>query len=150
MATECMVTIDEQGRASGVTASDAEDMAAMAGGTFRAVFTTPKGRSLSQTALYFVMCTIIAENYPGDLTKDAVDHILRIECGHYTVTKLCTDTYVRSAKSIKFNKMPPDAFARHLDQSLAKVAVLFGPGLAAAAAEELARLAAPDLQRLAA
>ena len=119
----------------------------MSGGTYRAVLTTPKGRSLSQTALYFVMCTIISEHYPADLTKDAVDHILRIECGHYTVTKLCDDTYVRSAKSIAFNKMLPDAFAAFLDLALAKAAEKFGDGLAAAAAEELARLSTPDLSR---
>lgn len=145
MATEVMVTIDEQGRATGATASDAHDLSLLAGATYRAVLTTPKGRSLSQTALYFVMCDLIAENFPGDLTKDAVDHILRIECGHYTPLRLCDDTYVRTAKSIAFNKMTTDQFTAFLDRALAVAAAKFGDGLAAAAAEELARIVSPDL-----
>lgn len=153
MATEVMLAIDADGRPSGATAADAEALAGLAGATYRAVLTSPKGRSLSQTALYFVMCDLIADNYDAhdaDLTKEAVDHILRIECGHYTVHRLCDDTYVRTAKSIAFNKMTPDAFARFLDLALAKAAEKFGDGLAAAAAEELARLVSPDLNRVAA
>lgn len=150
MATEAMLTIDAQGRISGATASDAEALAELAGGTYRAVLTSPRGRSLSQLALFQVMCGIIAANHPGGFTKDEVVQALKIECGHARPMKLGNGIYVRVAKSIAFNAMTAEAFTKFFDLALLKAAELFGADLTEAALAELERIAAPDLRDLAA
>lgn len=150
MATEAMVKIDEQGRACGVTASDAEALSALAGATYRAVLTTPNGRSLSQLRLWFAMCGLIADNHPAGLTKDNVSDTLKIECGHAHVWKDATGLFRRSPKSIAFNALSAEAFSELLDRALFKAGELFGDDLTLAVITELQTMGAPDLQRLAA
>lgn len=149
MATEAMVTFDAEGRPSGATSSDAETLASLAGATYRAVFTQPRGRSLSQLGLWFSMCGLIANNHPADLTKDNVSDTLKIECGHATVWKDATGLYRRSPKSIAFNAMPADAFSQLLDRALMKAGPLFGDDLTLAVIRELESMGAPDLKEAA-
>jgi hypothetical protein len=142
MATEAMVTVGPDGRISGATASDAETLADLAGGTYRCVLTTPRGRSLGQLGLWWAMCGLIADNHPADLTKENVSDTLKIECGHARVWQDSTGLYRRSPKSIAFNAMPPDAFSALLDRALAKSDDLFGEGLTDAVRGELASMGA--------
>jgi hypothetical protein len=146
MATEAMVTIDAQGRPAGATASDAETLATLAGATYRAVFTTPNARSLSQLRLWFAMCGLIADNHPADLTKDNVSDTLKIECGHATVWQDAAGFYRRSPKSIAFNALPADDFSRLLNMALVKAGGLFGDDLSDAVRGELESMGAPDLR----
>lgn len=150
MATEAMVKIDEQGRACGVTASDAEALSALAGATYRAVLTQPRGRSLGQLGLWWAMAGLIADNHPAGLTKDNVSDTLKIECGHAHAWKDSTGLYRRSPKSIAFNAMPAETFSDLLDRALFKAGDLFGSDLTLAVRRELESMSAPDLQRLAA
>lgn len=146
MATEVMVRIDEQGRASGATASDAETLAEMAGATYRAVLTVPRaGRSLSQLGLWWAVCGLIADNHPGGLTKENVSDVLKIECGHAHVWKDCTGLYRRSPKSIAFNAFPAADFSKLLDKALTAAGPLFGNDLTLAVIRELESMGAPDL-----
>lgn len=145
MATEAMVKIDEQGRACGVTASDAEALSALAGATYRAVLTQPRGRSLSQLNLWWAMCGLIADNHPADLTKDNVSDTLKIECGHAHVWKDATGLFRRSPKSIAFNAMTTDAFSELLDRALLKAGDLFGADLTLAVIREMESMGAPTL-----
>lgn len=137
MPSEALVRIEDDGRIVGANASEAETLSEMAGGIYRAVFTTPRGRSLNQNGLYWAMCTLIAENYPGDLTKENVSDAIKIECGHAYVWKSASGEFRRSPKSIAFNKMPADEFGKFLDKALFKAGELFGEGLAEAARREL-------------
>lgn len=140
MATEAMVTVDDQGRVSGATASDAEVLAELAGSTYRAVLTTPKGRSLDQLGLWWSFCGLIAENYGGDtLTKDNVSDALKIECGHATVWQDHTGLFRRSPKSIAFNKLDGPEFSALLDRAFAKAGEMFGHELAEAVQAEIER-----------
>lgn len=150
MATEAMVTIDNQGRAVGATASDAEALCALAGSTFRAVLTTPRGRSLGQLGLWWAMCGLISDNHPADLTKDNVSDVLKIECGHAHVWKDHAGQFRRSPKSIAFNAMSAAEFSLLLDVALAKAAVLFGDDLTQAVAGELMSMGAYETERVAA
>ena len=142
MATEAMVSVGTDGRISGATAGDAETLADLAGGTYRCVLTTPRGRSPSQLGLWWALCTMIADNHPADLTKENVSDTLKIECGHARVWKDATGLFRRSPKSIAFNAMPPDAFSALLDRALSKSDDLFGEGLTDAVRAELARMGA--------
>jgi hypothetical protein len=152
MATEAMVTVGEDGRISGATASDAETLADLAGGTYRAVLTVPRGRSLDQLGLWWAMCGLISDNHPADLTKENVSDTLKIECGHAHVWQDAAGFYRRSPKSIAFNKLDGASFSRLLDRALAKAADLFGAGLSDAVRTELTRMgmAANDDERKAA
>lgn len=149
MATEVMVRIDEQGRAQGVTASDAEALSSLAGATYRAVLTQPRGRSLSQLGLWWAMCGLIADNHPADLTKHNVSDTLKIECGHAHVWKDTTGLFRRSPKSIAFNALTADAFSKLLDLALTKAGPLFGNDLTLAVIRELESMGAPDLREAA-
>lgn len=140
MAVEVMVSVDEQGRVSGATASDAEALAGLAGATYRAVLTQPRGRSISALGLWWKLCSMIAENHPAELTKENVSDTLKIECGHAHVWKDATGLFRRSPKSIAFNAMPGEAFSRLIDLALAKAGPLFGDDLTAAVAAELASM----------
>jgi hypothetical protein len=125
------------GKATGRTAADAEVLAELEGGTYRAVLTQPKGRSLSQLNLFWKVCEMLAENYPGDLHKDEVAHILKIETGHSRAMRLQDGTYVRLPRSIAFNAMSPEAFSAWLDRAFDAAAQKFGPALADAVRGEL-------------
>lgn len=149
MATEFMMTVDAQGRPHGATAADAEVMAGLAGGTYRTVCTTPRGRSLSALGLWFAMCQLIADNHPADLTKENVSDTLKIECGHANVWQDCTGLYRRSPKSIAFNAMSGEDFSKLLDLALVKAGPLFGDDLTAAVIAELEKMGAPDLREAA-
>lgn len=142
MATEAMVSVGTDGRISGATASDAETLADLAGGTYRCVLTTPANRSPSPHRLWFAMCQMIAENHASDVSKDNVSDVLKIECGHARVWKDATGLFRRSPKSIAFNAMPPDAFSALLDRALSKSDDLFGEGLTDAVRAELAKMGA--------
>lgn len=149
MATEVMLTVGEDGRVSGATASDAETLASLAGSTYRAVLTRPRGRSLDALGLWWAMCQLIADNHPADLTKDNVSDTLKIECGHANVWKDCTGLYRRSPKSIAFNAMSGEDFSKLLDLALVKAGPLFGDDLTAAVIAELEKMGAPDLREAA-
>jgi hypothetical protein len=146
MATEAMVTFDAQGRPAGATASDAETLATLAGATYRAVFTTPNARSLSQLRLWFAMCGLIADNHPADLTKDNVSDTLKIECGHATVWQDAAGFYRRSPKSIAFNALSAEDFSRLLDMALVRAGGLFGEDMSEAVRGELQAMGAPGLR----
>jgi hypothetical protein len=145
MAAELMLTIDANGKPSGATAGDAEVLASLAGSTYRAVLTQPRGRSLSQLGLYFAMCGKIADNHPGGFSKDDVDRVLRMECGHTRAFQAANGLYYRVPKSIAFNATPAEAFTRFLDLALIKAGELFGADLALAVRRELEAMGAPDL-----
>lgn len=144
-----MLTIGEDGRPFGATASDAEALSSLAGSTYRAVLTQPRGRSLSQMGLWWAMCGLIADNHPADLTKENVSDTLKIECGHASIWKDCTGLYRRSPKSIAFNAMSAEDFSRLLDTALVKAGPLFGDDLTAAVIAELESMGAPDLREAA-
>lgn len=154
MATEAMVTVDDQGRISGATAADAEVLAELAGSTYRAVLTTPKGRSLDQLGLWWSFCQMIAENYGGDsFKKRNVSDALLIECGHATVWQDHTGLFRRSPRSIAFNNMDGPEFSAVLDEAFAKAGPMFGHELVEAVIEKIERLRdqarAADLKRAA-
>lgn len=149
MATEVMLTISQGGNPFGATASDAETLASLAGSTYRAVLTQPRGRSLSQMGLWWAMCGLIADNHPADLTKENVSDTLKIECGHANVWQDCTGLYRRSPKSIAFNAMSGEDFSKLLDLALVKAGPLFGDDLTAAVIAELEKMGAPDLREAA-
>lgn len=137
MATEVLLSIDAAGRPSGATAADAETLASLAGGSYRAVLTSPRGRSLTQLGLFWTLCGMIADNFPGDLAKENVADVLKIECGHASVWKDAEGQFRRSPKSIAFNAMSSDDFGRFLDLALTKARLLFGAGLTDAVVAEL-------------
>lgn len=139
----------EAGRLVGRTAHDAEVLAELEGGTYRAVLTIPRGRSLSQLNLWWAMCGLIAENYGDDLTKDEVSDVLKIECGHCRVWKDAQGLYRRSPKSIAFNALAAPDFSALLDKAFGKAAELFGAGLSEAVRAELDAMAAPEMARAA-
>lgn len=143
MATEFLGEV-RGGRLTGKTGSDAETLNDMEGGTYRVVCTVPRGRSLDQLALWHGMCGLIAENAPGDLTKDQVHHILKIECGAARPVRLPDGTYYRVAKSIAFNQMPAPEFGALLDRAFGVAAAKFGPALSDAVRAELDRMAAGE------
>ena len=146
MSTEIIVTASN-GHLSGKTAADAEAIAELEdGATYRAVLTEPSNRSLSQLRLWWRVCEMIADNYPGDLTKDDVDGVLRIECGHSTVWKDAGGTYRRSPKSIGFAKMGQAEFNALMDLMWSHAGRLFGGELSQAVRDELDRMAAPMLK----
>jgi hypothetical protein len=132
------------GKATGRTAADAELLAELEGGTYRAVLTQPKSRSLSQLNLFWKVCEMLAENYPGDLSKDEVAHVLKIETGHCRAVRLDDGTFARFAKSIAFNAMSPDAFSAWLDRAFDVAAQKFGPALSDAVRGELDRMMHPQ------
>lgn len=142
MASEVMLAVGEGGRVSGATASDAELLASLAGATYRAVLTQPRGRSLSQMGLYWAMCGLIADNHPADLSKDEVSDVLKIECGHVRVWQDAKGVYRRTPKSIAFNAMSPADFRQFLDLALIKASGLFGEGLTDAVRRELESMGA--------
>lgn len=144
MASEALITIDAIGRVSGATAADAEVLSSLAGGTYRAVLTTPAGRSLSQLKMWWAMCTLIADNYGEDITKQDVSDVLLIECGHRTSWKQADGTFRRSPKSIAFNNLSGEAFGKLVDQAFDHTARIFGAGLTRAVRGELARMAAGE------
>lgn len=148
MATEVMIRVDEQGRASGVTASDAETLASLAGATYRAVLTQPRGRSLSQLNLWWAVCQLIADNHPGDLSKRNVSDTLLINCGHAKVWET-GGIYYRAADSIAFTAMSSEDFSKLLDLALMKAGPLFGDDLALGVVRELESMGAPDLREAA-
>ena len=148
MSHEAIIRI-EQGRAVARTAHDAETLSEMEGGEYRAVFTSPRGRSLSQMALFWVFCGVIADNYPGDVTKEAVAQVLKLEAGAYTVIQLADKTYVRVPKSIAFNAMEPEVFTKFMDRAFAAAAAKFGAELTEAGRDEMYRISTPMLQRVA-
>lgn len=149
MATEVIVSIDDAGRVSGATASDAEILAGLAGGSYRAVLTQPRGRSLSALGLWWALCGMIADNHPADLTKEAVSDVLKVECGHAQVWQDAAGQYRRTPKSIAFNAMSGEDFGKLLDKALFKASILFGDDLTAAVVAELERMGAPDLREAA-
>lgn len=145
MATEVMLTIGADGRPFGATAADAEALAGLAGATYRAVLTQPRGRSMSQLGLWWSLCGLIADNHPADLTKESVSDTLKIECGHAHVWQDASGLYRRSPKSIAFNAMSSEAFSKLLDLALVKASLLFGDDLTLAVRRELESMGAPDL-----
>jgi len=149
MSHEVMV-VCAGSKLTGKTAADAEVLDGLDGGTFRCVLTEPSSRSVSAIRLWWSVCGMIADNYPGDLTREAVSDVLKIQCGHMTLWKDAAGAYRRSPKSIAFNKMPQADFSALIDKALGAASELFGPGLAEAARAELARIAAPDLKEIAA
>lgn len=150
MASEVMLTVGEGGKVSGATASDAELLSSLAGATYRAVLTQPRGRSLSQLALFWAMCGMIADNHPADLSKDEVSDVLKIECGHVRVWQDAKGIYRRSPKSIAFNAMSPADFRLFLDLALIKAAELFGADLTEAVRRELETMGAAEPHKVAA
>lgn len=139
MAAELLVSI-ENGRAVGRTPHDAEVLAELEGGEYRAVLTTPRGRSVPQNNLFHAFCSFIAANYPGDVDKNSIKSVLKIECGHCHVLKLADGTYVRAAKSIAFNEMSSDAFTEFMNRAFDVAAIKFGPELATAALVKMTEL----------
>lgn len=149
MASEVMLTVGADGKPYGATASDAEALAGLAGATYRAVLTQPRGRSLSQLGLWWSLCGLIADNHPADLTKDEVSDVLKIECGHVKVWKDNKGLFRRSPKSIAFNALSAEDFSKLLDVALMKAGALFGDDLTLAVIRELESMGAPDLRRAA-
>jgi len=139
MSTEAFVRI-ENGHAVGLTAHDAELLAELEGGDYRCVLTTPRGRSVPQNNLFHAFCGFIADNYPGDVDKESVKSVLKIECGHCHVLKLADGTYVRAAKSIAFNAMPAEAFTEFMNHAFDVAAIKFGGELATAALSKMVQL----------
>jgi hypothetical protein len=142
VSTEAIVKI-EAGKALGRTAHDAEVLAEMEGGEYRAVFTVPNGRSVSQMRLFHKFCEVIAEGYPEPMDKDGVVAVLKIEAGHYDVRKLADGTYYRVPKSIAFNNMQAAEFTAFMDRAIDAACVKFGPDLTFGAFAEMQALIAP-------
>ncbi len=146
--TEALVTYAD-GKLVPVTPADAEALDELEPGvTYRVKPAKAKGgRSWSQLALFWVMCSLLAENGPGDLTKEQVAHLLKIEGGHADVVKLANDSFARVARSIAFNRMSAEEFGRFLDGpggAFDTAARLFGPALAEAVRGELDRMIAGE------
>jgi len=137
-----LIVICEGGKLAGKTAADAEVLDGLDGSTFRAVLTEPSNRSMSQLRLWWAVCGMIADNYPGDLTAEQVSDVLKVESGHANVWKDASGIWRRTPKSIAFNKLPQDKFSALMDLMLGRASELFGIGLAEAARAELNRIAA--------
>lgn len=142
MSFEAIVRI-ENGHAVGRTVHDAAVLHEVEGGEYRAVFTTPRGRSVPQNNLFHAFCQFIADNYPGDLDKEAVKAVLKIEAGHCNVLRLADGTYVRAAKSIAFNAMSSGEFTAFMDRAFDVAAIKFGGELTAAARRQMDEMSAP-------
>lgn len=137
MATEAMVTVDSQGRLSGVTSADAEDLTELAGGTYRCVLTTPKGSRPSKNSLFWMFCGKIAENHPEGFSKKEVGQVLKVECGHSRALKLASGTYVRVAKSIAFDAMTDPDFEQFMGHAFMRAGEAFGHDLVNAILDDL-------------
>lgn len=142
MSSEVMVKI-EQGRAVGLTASDAETLNELEGGAYRAVLTVPRGRSVPQANVFHDFCGKLAANYEDDsgssLTKEQVRQILTIEAGHCDIRKV-NGLWVRLAKSIAFNAMPQDDFTLFMCRAQDEASRIFGHDKADAAMAEALKL----------
>ncbi len=136
MSHEAIITVDA-GRIVGRTASDAETLSEMEGGTYRAVFTVPNSRSVSQMRLFHKFCEVIADNYPEPIHKDGVVGVIKIESGHCDVRKLADGTYCRVPKSIAFDRMSGPAFNTFMDRALDVACVKFGAELSQAAFDQM-------------
>lgn len=138
----------EGGHLVGVTAQDADAIMGLEGGEYTARLTSSRPRSMSQLALWWVVCTMIADNFehPGgwELTKEHVDRILRIGAGHSHVIELADGTYQFTPRSIAFNKLAQEDFNAVVDKALTVAGTKFGPALADSARRELARIVAGE------
>lgn len=143
MAHELLIEI-KGGKVSGKTAADAETLAELEGGTYRAVLTEPQTRSWSQLKLFWKFCEMIADNHPDSFHKNEVADALKIGCGHSRAARMADGTYMRFPRSIAFNNMPAEAFSKFMDHAFDVAGAMFGPALSIAARDELARLTEAD------
>ena len=144
-----LIVICKGGKLAGKTSVDAEALDALEGTTFRAVLTEPSSRSMSALKLWWAICGMIADNYPGDLSAEQVSDVLKIESGHANVWRDARGSWRRTPRSIAFNKLSQEKFSALLDVAFGKASELFGIGLAEAARAELNRIAASDLTKVA-
>jgi hypothetical protein len=137
----------EAGKLAPATAADAELLPPYEGQSFTAKLTSSRPRSLTQLALWWVVCGFIAENYHDDLTKEDVDQIIRIAIGHCHVFELADGVYVRRPKSISFNAMKQDEFNAFMEAGFDAMARKFGGELSQAARQEMLKMMEGDRGR---
>ncbi|MDE2103126.1 MAG: hypothetical protein KGL39_38125 [Patescibacteria group bacterium] len=88
-------------------------------------------RNAKRSALYWVLCGIVADNHPELTNKDAVSHALQILTGCVNVYSFDTQggrIFVREPKSLAFANMSEDDFERHFEASLRVIGLELLPG----------------------
>jgi hypothetical protein len=140
----------ENGHLVGASALDAETLAAQEGESFTVRMTQGgRKRSMSQLALYWVVCGIIADNFESEhaeLTKEDVDRVLKVGAGHRRIILLADGSYQYSPMSIAINKLSQPDFNDFMDKALTVAGNKFGPALANAARKELDRILAGEMK----
>jgi hypothetical protein len=138
MATEFQAKV-EHGRVVPLFPADAEALAALEGETVKAVLTQRKGRSSPQLRLWWAYMTLITDNLPedfGDVSKDSVSDLVKIEAGHSLVFRDAKGRYREIPRSIAFAKLDQAAFNELIEKAHGAAARLFGKSLSSACLRE--------------
>jgi len=124
------------GRLVAETPADLESQEEMAAGvTYRVVATRAAGRSVQHHRLLFALIGIARDNYPEEISTEAVIATLKLRTGWVNVVALMTGEVIMVPKSISFQSMDRDAFNKWFPKAVTVLCRDFVPGLD----EELAR-----------
>jgi hypothetical protein len=139
---EVVACVAPDGRLSGATAEDQRILQEAEGGPYTCRLTTSNRRSMSQLALYWVVCGLISDNLSTRdvISKETISDVLKVKSGHADIIQFPDGSYRYQPRSIAFNKLGHVAFCELLDKMLTAASQVFGDALTESARKEFHKM----------